>query len=86
MIDATELSKTTLFFKLNSLVRRLNLDIPQGAQQHIKGAYLCLHRIPRIAIVEKRNPAQVEEGEHCETEVKEASKRLQIVGVQRLAT
>ncbi len=63
VIDTIELRRTTLFFKLSSLVRRLSLDIPRGAQQHIEGAYLCLHRIPPAAVVEKRTPAQVEEGE-----------------------
>ena len=63
VIDTTELRSTTLLFKLSNLVRRLSLNIPQGAQQHIEGAYLCLHRIPTAAIVEKRTPAQVEEGE-----------------------
>jgi hypothetical protein len=62
VIDTTELRRTTLFFKLSSLVRRLSLDIPRGAQQHIEGAHLCLHRIPPAAVVEKRTPAQVEEG------------------------
>ena len=43
-------------------MRSLSLDIPRGAQQHVEGAYLCLHRIPPAAIVGKRTPAQVEEG------------------------
>ncbi|MCJ1425256.1 hypothetical protein MMC29_003144 [Sticta canariensis] len=61
VIDTTELRRTTLFFKLSSLVRGLSLDIPEMAQQHIEGAYLCLHRIPPAAVAEVRTPAQVEE-------------------------
>lgn len=44
-------------------MRGLSLDIPERAQQHVEGAYLCLHRIPPTAVVEERTPAQVEEGE-----------------------
>ena len=62
VIDTTEIRGTTSFFKLSSLVRRLSLEIPRSAQQHIQGAYLCLHRIPPAAVAEKRTPAQVEEG------------------------
>jgi hypothetical protein len=62
VIDTTELKKTTFFFKLSNLIEKLNLDIPKGAQQHIEGAFVCLHRIPPTAIVEKRTSAQVEEG------------------------
>jgi hypothetical protein len=62
VINTTELRKTTSIFKLGSLIAVLNLDIPEGAQQHIQGAYLCLHRIPPAAIIQKRTPAQVEEG------------------------
>lgn len=38
----------------------LDLEIPVAAGQHIRGAFLCLHRIPIEAIVETRNPGEVE--------------------------
>ena len=63
VIDTTELRTTTLFFKLSSLVKGLSLDIPERAQQHVEGAYLCLHCITPTAVVEERTMAQVEEGE-----------------------
>lgn len=39
-------------FKLSTLVQMLPVIIPNTASQHIKGAYLCLHRVPSNAIVE----------------------------------
>jgi hypothetical protein len=62
VIDMDGLKNMTSFFKLNDLVERLNLDIPEGAQQHMQGAFVCLHHIPATAIVDKRTPAEVEEG------------------------
>lgn len=61
-IDATALKQTTLIFKLSTLVDALKLAIPQKAQQHVQGAYLCLHRISPSTIINKHTPAQVEEG------------------------
>ena len=46
----TALLGDTIVFKLSTLVEKLFLDIPDGAAQHIGGAYLCLHKIPAIAI------------------------------------
>jgi hypothetical protein len=62
IIDTTQLKMTTPFFKLSNLVDKLNLDIPRGAQQHIQGAFICLHRIPLSALVGQRSPEQVDNG------------------------
>ncbi|KAJ6279023.1 hypothetical protein J3E71DRAFT_363604 [Bipolaris maydis] len=60
VIDTTVLKGTGRFFKLNDLIEELSLTIPNPAVQHIRGAFLCLHRIPAEAIVETRNPEEVE--------------------------
>ncbi|KIW14715.1 hypothetical protein PV08_07499 [Exophiala spinifera] len=62
VINAIELKETTPIFKLSSLVQMLKLVIPDGAQQHIQGAYLCLHRVPQAAIINKRTPGEIETG------------------------
>lgn len=62
VIDRTVLKGTGRFFKLNDLIEELSLTIPNPAVQHIRGAFLCLHRIPAEAIVETRNPEEVEKG------------------------
>lgn len=48
------------FFKLSDLVDKLCLEIPEGAKQHIHGAFICLHHIPATAIVEKRSGEEVQ--------------------------
>ena len=48
------------FFKLSDLVEKLCLEIPEGAKQHIHGAFICLHHIPATAIVEKRSGEEVQ--------------------------
>lgn len=48
-ISTFHLSQSKLF-KLSNLVAGLNLEIPDGAAQHIPGAYLCLHCVPSHAI------------------------------------
>lgn len=48
-ISTFHLSQSKLF-KLSNLVAGLNLEIPDGASQHIPGAYLCLHCVPSHAI------------------------------------
>ena len=63
VIDTTKLKNTNRFFKLSDLWEELDLDLPVGAGQHIRGAFLCLHRIPIDAIVEKRSPGEVRAGE-----------------------
>ncbi|KAF2457212.1 hypothetical protein BDY21DRAFT_345232 [Lineolata rhizophorae] len=63
MIDTTVLKDTGRFLKLNDLIEELSLTIPNPAVQHIQGAFLCLHRIPPEAIVERRNPKEVDEGQ-----------------------
>jgi hypothetical protein len=61
VIDTTKIISTIHFFKLSDLVEELDLDIPKDAGQHIRGAFLCLHRIPTTAILESRNPREVKE-------------------------
>ena len=50
-------------------MEKLSLDIPERAEQHIQGAFICLHRIPVIAIVERRTPTQVEEGDYSHANI-----------------
>ncbi len=48
-IDSRELDSVYVS-RLSSVVDELKLTVPYGASQHIKGAYLCLHRIPASAL------------------------------------
>ncbi|KAJ5031358.1 hypothetical protein J3E73DRAFT_387181 [Bipolaris maydis] len=59
VIDTTVLKVTGCFFKLNDLIEELSLAILNPAVQHIRGAFLRLHRIPAEAIVETRNSREV---------------------------
>ena len=63
VIDTTVLKDTNRFLKLSDLLEELDLDLPVRAGQHIRGAFLCLHRIPIEAIVEERSPGEVRAGE-----------------------
>lgn len=49
-------------FKLSDLQRELDVSLPERAQQHSEGAYLCLHRIPASAIVQRRAAWQIKQG------------------------
>ena len=69
IIDTVELRKTTHLFRLSDLAVKLCLDIPEGAKQHIHGAFLCLHHIPASAIVESKTPADIEEGRYPDVDV-----------------
>lgn len=62
LINTTRMKDTSRFFKLSDLFENLGLDLPDGARQHIKGAFLCLHRIPIEAMVQKRTSEQVKAG------------------------
>jgi hypothetical protein len=46
VINTAKMINANHFFKLSDLVEKLDLDIPEGAGQHIEGAFLCLHHIP----------------------------------------
>ncbi len=48
----TALLEDTVVFKLSRLVNFLGLELPEEAEQHIKGGYICLHKISASAIVE----------------------------------
>lgn len=50
--------------KVSQLVSAFKLQIPDKAVQHISGSFLCLHRIPVVAIVQERDSEQVKEGKH----------------------
>jgi hypothetical protein len=69
VVDTVELRKTTHIFRLSDLVERLNLDVPEGAGQHIQGAFICLHHIPASAIVESRTPAEIEDGKYTNVDI-----------------
>lgn len=71
VIDTTIMRSTYHFFKLSDLAEELDLNVPERAGQHIRGAFLCLHRIPTEAIVESRNPVEVEEGKSSNTSLHE---------------
>lgn len=60
-IDTT-LMPETFVFSLNALAKDLSLEIPERASQHVKGAYLCLHRIPTSAIVKSASSSEVRDG------------------------
>lgn len=49
-VDTAQLADSFIF-KLSTLISALPVTIPDAAAQHIQGAYLCLHRVPRNAIV-----------------------------------
>lgn len=48
-ITTDRLSRSTVF-KLSNLVASLDLNIPDGAVQHVSGAYVCLYCVPSHAI------------------------------------
>ena len=59
----TELMPETYVFSLKDLVTQLDLALPEMASQHVKGGYLCLHRIPTTAIVYSASAREVKNGE-----------------------
>lgn len=58
----TKLIFKPCIFKLQDLVKRLNLKLPEKAEQFIEGVYLCLHNIPAAAIDQHWNPQEVKKG------------------------
>ncbi|CAG9948786.1 unnamed protein product [Clonostachys rosea f. rosea IK726] len=50
----TSLLGETYVFKVSELVDTLGVRIPERADQHKRGSYLCLHRVPAYAILEER--------------------------------
>jgi hypothetical protein len=60
-IDTRFMLETSIF-SLNDLVTHLDLALPERASQHVKGAYLCFHRIPTSAIVNSASPREVKGG------------------------
>ncbi|ORX94459.1 hypothetical protein BCR34DRAFT_629189 [Clohesyomyces aquaticus] len=60
-IDTTVLKDTGRFFKISDLVEELGLKIPGPAGQHVRGAFVCLHRIPAEAVIERTSAKEVEE-------------------------
>ncbi|KAI1308019.1 hypothetical protein F5Y03DRAFT_350853 [Xylaria venustula] len=55
----TNLLKDTVVFKLSRLVDFLNLKLPEKAEKHIEGGYICLHKIPRSAIVQEQKGTDI---------------------------
>ncbi|KAI0523901.1 hypothetical protein F5B22DRAFT_422226 [Xylaria bambusicola] len=53
----TSLLNEVYVFKVSTLVDELRVEIPPQAEQHKKGAYICLHRVPQHAIL-KEEPVQ----------------------------
>lgn len=61
-IDTSRLFEENVYlFKLGTLVEEFKLEIPNGAQKHIRHAYICLNKIPITAITKERNPNEVKE-------------------------
>ena len=60
-IDSREL-RDVYIFKLSDLQTRLNFDVPERASQHVEGAFLCLHRIPKGAILGSKTTEEITEG------------------------
>ncbi|RYC78769.1 hypothetical protein BFJ63_vAg18357 [Fusarium oxysporum f. sp. narcissi] len=58
----TQLLGDAWLCKVSQLVSTLKLQIPDRAAQHIDGSFLCLHKIPALAITQERDSAQVKEG------------------------
>jgi hypothetical protein len=63
VIDPTILKSTNQFFKVNDLVEELGSNDSQRRLAAYPGAFLCHHRIPNEAIVERRNPQKSRGGE-----------------------
>jgi hypothetical protein len=62
MIDPTILKGMNRFFKVNELVEELGSNDSQRRLAAYPGTFLCLHRTRSEAIIERRNPREVEEG------------------------
>ena len=65
-VDGIEFRRVTYIFRLSNLVKRLSLDVPERASQHIQGTFICLYRIPASAIMESRTPAEIEYGKYTD--------------------
>ena len=65
VIDTQRLDETC-FFSLKDLVEGLGLELPDKANQHIPGTYLCLHNLPSTAIIDIVGPEQVQYGEYLD--------------------
>lgn len=61
-IDTAKLCNAYIF-KLSKLITALGVKLPDGAAQHAKGAFLCLHKIPERAIIETRDEHYVRTGQ-----------------------
>ncbi|KAB8255433.1 hypothetical protein BDV32DRAFT_142062 [Aspergillus pseudonomiae] len=59
VIDTDHLVDACLF-GLKDLVEGLSLELPDKANQHISGTYLCLHKIPPAAVMERIDSEQVQ--------------------------
>lgn len=60
-IDSREL-RHVYVFKLSDLQDRLDFEVPVGASQHVEGAFVCLHRIPKCAILGSKITEQIKDG------------------------
>ena len=61
-IDTTHLGPDTYVFKLSTLVEYLDVTLPVGPANHVKGGYLFLHRVPGSALVERQTREEIAEG------------------------
>ncbi|KAF4984694.1 hypothetical protein FDECE_17037 [Fusarium decemcellulare] len=62
LVIETQLLEEAWLGKVSQLVSVLKLRIPDRAAQHIRGSFLCLHKIPAAAIVQWKDSGQVQAG------------------------
>jgi len=67
-IDSRELDGVYIF-KLSTIVDELNIALPNGASQHEKGAYLCLHRVPAKAVQSSESTSSIRASKIANTQV-----------------
>jgi hypothetical protein len=63
----TQLLGDAWLCKVSQLVSTLKLQILDRAAQHIDGSFLCLHKIPGLAVIQERDSAQAKEGKFVGT-------------------
>ena len=61
-IESCQLDSVKVF-KVSTLVNNLGINLPDGALQHKKGAYLCVHRIPARAVCTSESLSSIEASE-----------------------
>lgn len=76
----TSLLEEIYVFKVSRLVNALGLRIPEKAEQHEQGSYICLHRVPAHAILEEEAGSDVK---YCEYLTKHLETITNIIVVRK---